>query len=393
MDVTVNRPALADALASAARAIATRAVSVSDSTVWLSADQQTSSLHVAADGPDHCVRRRIPAEIRAAGSGWFPARLLHDIATHLAGNDVELNDTGQAAAGSALAVTAQSCRFRVPRVRLADPPAQALQVGELLGVVPTAALAEAVTAVNTAAARAGQGLVVLTGVCVVPTEEQLTLVATDRYRLVVRRLNWLQQPTASNGPVNSQPVVVPATTLVDAMRDLAGEAEVALHLPATGDASSAAQLSLVGEHAAVHARLLADPFPDWKGLLPAAGTPAGTTVAVDAAGLEETLSRVTVVGQVFTLDAHPSGSLTVTVKEDSAIGEAHEGVVADVAGAAVASSYNLTYIRDAIAAVGQPRVRLSVYGPRRPLLLTDDDTTDLESASTVGLVMPVMLKS
>ena len=87
------------------------------------------------------------------------------------------------------------------------------------GTVDSAAFATAVAQVAIAAGR-DDTLPMLTGVRLEIDGDQLTLAATDRYRLAVRELTWNpEQPELSDAQV-----LVPARTLAEAAKSLASGA-------------------------------------------------------------------------------------------------------------------------------------------------------------------------
>ena len=71
------------------------------------------------------------------------------------------------------------------------------------------------------------------------TANKLTLAATDRYRLAVRELTW----TPANSAAADVQVLVPARTLHDAAKSLAGDAELTIALSASGGAARGSSAS------------------------------------------------------------------------------------------------------------------------------------------------------
>ena len=84
--------------------------------------------------------------------------------------------------------------------------------------------AEAVAQTAVAAGR-DDTLPMLTGIRVEIDGDELTLAATDRFRLAVRELTWMPEQTDLPAAV-----LVPARTLADAAKTLGG-AEVTIALP------------------------------------------------------------------------------------------------------------------------------------------------------------------
>ena len=105
--------------------------------------------------------------------------------------------------------------------RVPDPAGRCPTVA---GTVGSDAFAAAVAPVAIAAGR-DDALPVLTGIRVEIDGEQVTLAATDRYRLAVRTLRW-----APTRPAMQATALVPARTLADAAKSLTAGAEVTLAL-------------------------------------------------------------------------------------------------------------------------------------------------------------------
>src|SRR5438445_759643 len=125
------------------------------------------------------------------------------------------------------------------------------------------ALTDAVTwaariAVAVAAGR-DDTLPVLTGVRVEIDGEQVTLAATDRYRLAVRTLRW--QPV---DPSLQATALVPARTLAEAAKALTSGAEVVLALAASG--AGEGMFGLTGTARRTTTRLLDGEFPKYRSL-------------------------------------------------------------------------------------------------------------------------------
>ena len=129
--------------------------------------------------------------------------------------------------GSRVVLTCGAARFTLPTLPVEDYPA--------LPAMPTTAgslesdvFAAAVAQVALAAGR-DDTLPVLTGVRIEIDGEQLTLAATDRYRLAVRTLAWRPEQ-----PGLSAAVLIPARTLADTAKALTGGPEVTLSLSTGG---------------------------------------------------------------------------------------------------------------------------------------------------------------
>ena len=131
--------------------------------------------------------------------------------------------------GPRVSIICGSARFTLPTMPVEDYPSLP-SMPTTAGVVDSATFAEAVSQVAVAAGR-DDTLPMLTGVRLEIEGEQLTLAATDRYRLAVRELAWRPEQ-----PDLSAAVLVPARTLADAAKTLTTGSEITLALAAAAPA-------------------------------------------------------------------------------------------------------------------------------------------------------------
>ena len=160
--------------------------------------------------------------VAEAGAVLVPGRLLADITRSLPGQPVEL-----ATDGTRVQLACGSARFTLPTLPLDEYPSFPA-MPEVAGTLGSDAFAAAVSSVAVAAGH-DDTLPVLTGIRVEIDGEDVTLAATDRYRLAVRTLRW--QPV---DPSLQATALVPARTLAEAAKSLTAGAEVTLALAAGG---------------------------------------------------------------------------------------------------------------------------------------------------------------
>ncbi len=225
MRLRIGREALAEAVAWAARALPTRPVIPILAGLLLEADEGGLTLSCF----DYDVSARVGAEAAVAepGRALVSGRLLAEIARSLPARPVDLESEGDI-----VILTCGSGRFTLlglppddfPTLPALPPPA---------GTVDGGRFATAVSQVAIAAGR-DDTLPMLTGVLIEIDGGEMTLVATDRYRMAVRELDW--QPLQA-GVVAS--ALVPARTLADAAKTMAAGSEVAISLAVEGQGTPA----------------------------------------------------------------------------------------------------------------------------------------------------------
>src|SRR5436190_1000737 len=277
MKIRVERDVLADAVAWAARILPQKSQLPVLSGLRLDADAD-GALRLSGFDYEVSAEAVLDVTVAEAGAVLVPGRLLADITRSLPGQPVDLSTDGtrvQLACGSA--------RFTLPTLPLDEYPSLPT-MPEVAGSLGSDAFAAAVSSVAIAAGR-DDTLPVLTGVRIEIDGEDVTLAATDRYRLAVRTLRW--KPI---DPALQATALIPARTLAEAAKALTSGAEVTLSLAGAGTGEGL--LGLTGATRRMTTRLLDGEFPKYRSLLP--DTTAAMAV-VDTAALTDAVRRVSLV--------------------------------------------------------------------------------------------------
>jgi DNA polymerase-3 subunit beta len=250
------------------------------------------------------------------------------------------------------------------------------------GSVGSDAFAAAVGAVAVAAGR-DDALPVLTGIRIEIDGEQVTLAATDRYRLAVRTLRW--QPVE---PAMQATALVPARTLAEAAKSLTAGAEVSIALAGVGTGEGLIGLS--GADRSTTSRLLDGEFPKYRSLLPETSS---ATALVQCAALTDAVRRVALVASrtsPIRLSFSSDGLELEAGGVDEA--EAKESLPADFDGEPLTIAFNATYLLDGLSSLDSDEARMAFTGPTKPAVLTGKTDGDGGSDHRY-LLMPVRLAS
>jgi DNA polymerase-3 subunit beta len=349
--IRVERDALADAVAWAARSLPARPPVPVLAGLLLDADEQTLSL----SGFDYEVSARVDVEasIDEPGRVLVSGRLLNDIARSLPSRPVELVTEGQK-----VVVTCGSARFTLLTLPVEDYPSLPEMPGAT-GTVAAAELAAAVAQVSIAAGR-DDTLPVLTGVRVEIEGQTVTLAATDRYRLAVRELAWTPEES--------------------------GLSAVALAATGTGEGL----VGFEGSGRRTTSRLLDGEFPKYRSLLPSESASVAT---IETAAFVESVKRVALVAERNTPVrlAFSDGMLTLEAGTGDEA-QASESIEATLDGDAITIAFNPGYLLDGLGALDAPYARLSFTTPTKPAVLVGAPAADGESISSYRyLLMPVRL--
>src|SRR5689334_6092746 len=201
MKFRVERDALADAVAWTAKSLPSRPSVPVLAGVML----RVSDGRLQVSGFDYEVSSQVGVDVQADadGAALVSGRLLAEITKSLRALPVEL-----AAVGSHVELTCGSARFTLPTMPVEDYPTLP-DMPATAGTVEAGPFAAAVAQVALAAGR-DDTLPVLTGVRLELEGTTLTMLATDRYRLAIRELEWRPE-----GGEVSAAALVPARTLND----------------------------------------------------------------------------------------------------------------------------------------------------------------------------------
>jgi DNA polymerase-3 subunit beta len=277
-------------------------------------------------------------------------RLLADITRALPSKPVDL-----VVDGSRATINCGNSRFSLPTMPVEDYP-QLPAMPQRAGAVAADELAAAVAQVAVAAGR-DDTLPMLTGVRLEIEGARLTLAATDRFRLAVRELDW--EPEDEN---LSTAVLIPARTLAEVAKTLAGAGTVEIALSA-GDG----MLGMTGNGRRATTRLLDAEFPRFRQLIPTEHT---TAAELEVAALVEGIKRVALVADrvaQIRLEFGEDGLRLAAGGDD--VGSAEEELPCILDGSPLTIAFNPSYLLDALGALHTERAQLTFTTPNRPALV------------------------
>ncbi|MFJ2266737.1 DNA polymerase III subunit beta [Streptomyces sp. NPDC087849] len=347
MEFRIERSALTDAVAWAARVLPTRSpVPVLGGLLLEAADGRLriSGLDYEASA---CIE--VEAETVRAGKVLVMGRRLLDVCRVLPEGAVEC-----AVEGSRFSLTSGGARFGLSVLPFDDYPALP-SLPEVLGVVDAEEFAAAVAHVAVAAGR-DDTLPTLTGIGLALDGDTMTLAATDRYRFAVRALTW---KPGQDGV--SADVVVSARRLTEIARSFGRAGMVRLAL----DAGSVG-FELAGMRTTV--RLLGGRLPRHDKLF---AMPHAVRAITDRAPLVEAVKRVAVVaegGSPLQLVFSGDSVLLQAGYEDDVASQRLPAALEGSDGLTVA--FNPSYLMDALASFDAPVIRFELMGPGQRAMVT-----------------------
>jgi DNA polymerase-3 subunit beta len=373
--VRVERDVLAESMVLVARSLPSRpSVPI---LAGLLVEAEDGQLVLSGFDYETSVRVTVPAQVADTGRCIIPGRLAAEISSRLPGQPVDLSVDGAKAQ-----VTCGSSHFALQTLPADEYPALP-DFPAASGTVRSEVFAEAVAQVAIAAGREDT-LPVLTGVQMEIAGSTITLLATDRYRLAVRELEW--NPRL---PDVSAAALVPARVLAEIAKAMTGT-DLVVSLPGAGD-------GIVGFESGrrrTTTRLLDGEFPKVRRIIPAEASIA-TRVRIDTAGLIEAVKRVALVAERNTPVRLTFRESTLTL--DAGTGDeaqASESVEARVAGEPVTVGFNPAYLLDGLNAIRTPVAQLALTQAAKAAELTGLQDVDGDPISEFRyVVVPVRLNN
>lgn len=326
---------------------------------------EVSGNHLRVTGTDleMSVRTTTEVEVIEEGSVVVPARLAAEAIRKMPAGAVTLNSTD-----GEVEITGAGPKFSLRELPVAEFP----HLGEVdfSGAVDTdgdslvAGVAQTTIAASVDSARP-----ILTGVLFEEDPEGLRLVATDSYRLAVKKLSGVDLASAG---------LVPARGLRELGRTIgAAKLQVAIHQREAVFGSSRGSLTL---------RLIEGTFPPYRQLLPASYP---NRVVVSREGLLDALGRASLVAE----DHIPvrlrlmEGGVEMTVTRQDVGGEA-EHLRGDYTGEdpEVVIAFNPRYLTDGVSVINSQDIQIEVLDGLKPSVIRG-----VEDDSFLYLLMPVRI--
>ncbi|MCD2099598.1 DNA polymerase III subunit beta [Rhodococcus qingshengii] len=375
MKFRIDRQGFADAVTTVARRLPNRPAVPVLAGVRLTATD--SLLEVA--GFDYEVSTVVHAQADVLDDGVVivSGKLLADITKALPHKPVEVTYEG-----STVRIVCGTAKFSLPTLNTDDYP-KLPAMPQTTGELPVDLFAEAVTQVATAAGK-DESLPMLTAIKTHVVDGVLTLAATDRFRLAVRKVTeWSDEIDA----------LLPARTLGDVARTLpAGLSTVGF----------GADAGLWGvDTGSVHTtmRMLDVEFPQYQRLIP---TEHSSVALVDVASLVSVVKRAGLVAErgAQVRLSFTQGQVTVSAGGSDA-GSAEESLPVDYVGEDLTIGFNPGYLLDGLHTITVERVLFGFTTSARPATLRpyDGDLNSLAAGEGfiapntdfVYLIMPVRL--
>ncbi|AKE40248.1 DNA polymerase III subunit beta [Corynebacterium kutscheri] len=333
---------------------------------------------------------RVAAEVVEPGKIAVAGKLIADIVSTLPNKPVELSVNG-----ATVQLVCGTSRFELPMIPIEDyPPLPALP--QVTGAMDPRLFSEAVSQVAVAAGK-DDTLPVLTGMHMEINGEEVTLTATDRFRLALRRFQWVPA-----SPDATAKVLIPAKNLQENARTMDTSITEPIEL-ALGTGENIGSEGLFGIHTdnrQTTTRMLDAEYPNVAPLLPKSHQ---AMASVEISALQDAIKRVALVAdRNAQIRLQFSAGEVILSAGGAEAGHAEERVACSYTGSEdLFIAFNPQFLREGLGVIRTNRVVFGFTDSSRPAIMIPEPE-DMPEADETGafptpdtdftyLLMPVRL--
>ncbi|GAA1793892.1 DNA polymerase III subunit beta [Agromyces lapidis] len=377
----VNRDVFSEAVSFAVKLLPQRTTLPILSGVLIKAT--TDGLVLSSFDYEVSSQTEIQADVEEPGTVLVSGRLLAEIAGRLPNAPVRI-----ATEESRISVSCGSASFTLLSMPVEEYPSIP-EIGEQSGLVPAEEFAAAVAQVAVAASR-DDVTPVITGVQLEVRENSLGLVATDRYRVAVREIDWDGGNVAAGEEAIT--ALVPARTLQEVGKTLGNAGNISVAITSRDDREL---IAFSADKKTVTSLLIKGNFPPVRRLFPET---VDNYAVMNTADLIEATRRVALV---LEREAALRYSFTADGLTLEAIGseqaQASESIDAILTGDDTVVSLKPQFLLDGLGAVHSEFVRISftkTENPNKPgpVLITSQTSREQAGADSYRyLLQPNLL--
>ncbi|MEB0000648.1 DNA polymerase III subunit beta [Cryobacterium sp. RTS3] len=342
----------------------------------------TTGLILSSFDYEVSAQTEIAAEVEETGRVLVSGRLLAEIASRMPNAPVSF-----VTKDSRITVSCGTASFTLLSMPVEEYPSIPVVSGQA-GLVPAEDFAAAVAQVAVAASR-DDVTPVITGVQLQISENSLSLVATDRYRVAVREIDW--DPGTMVG-ADSITALVPARTLQEIGKTFGHSGTISVAITNTDDREL---IAFTADKKTVTSLLIKGNYPPVRRLFP---DQVDNYAVMNTAELIEATRRVALV---LEREAALRFSFTTEGLTLEAVGseqaQAKESVDAILSGVETVVSLKPQFLLDGLTAVHSEFVRISftkTENPNKPgpVLITSQSSRDQPGADSYKyLLQPNLL--
>jgi DNA polymerase-3 subunit beta len=358
MKFTIEQTKLVDVVNWVSRSLSTRPIQTA--LLGIVIEAEGNKLSLSGSDLETASRATTEAEVATPGKVLVPGKLLADISRSLPNKPVTIQLDG-----TRVLVNAGSAKFTLPLLPINEYP-NLPEMPDILGSIDAELFAHAVTQVATAAGK-DDSLPSLTGVHVEVNGENITMAATDRYRLAVRELTF--SPAKPN---TEAAALIRARTLVDATKTLTNVKNINISLaPAT---STDRLAGFQSDSKSTTTRLLDGTFPPYRHLIPQESL---TTTVIEVAPFLDAVRRVALVtDKTIPLKLTFTGNSVTLEAGGGDEAQANEVFEIQKTGEDLSIAFNPNYLLDGLHAVSAPFAQISFNSSGKAAILMGKQNAD-----------------
>jgi len=327
------------------------------------------------------ARTEIAAEVEEPGRVLVSGRLLAEIASRLPNAPVQFETQD-----SHVLVRSGSASFTLLSMPVEEYPTVP-EIDSASGLVPADDFSAAVSQVAVAASR-DDVTPVITGVQLEITGNRIGLVATDRYRVAVREIDW----DASDSGIETATALVPARTLQEIGKTLGHGGTISVAITNKDDREL---IAFTADKKTITSLLIKGNFPPVRRLFP---DTVENYAVMNTGELIEAVRRVSLVLEreaALRFTFSPDGLTLEAIGSEQA--QASESIDALLTGAETVVSLKPQFLLDGLSAVHSEYVRISFTktdNPNKPgpVLITSQSSRDQSGSDSYKyLLQPNLL--
>lgn len=380
MRFSVNRDVFSEAVSFAVKLLPQRTTLPILSGVLIEATD--TGLVLSSFDYEVSAQTEIQAQVDEAGTVLVSGRLLADIASRLPNAPVVFSTND-----NRIVVSCGSANFTLLSMPVEEYPSIP-QISGQTGLVPGEEFAAAVAQVAVAASR-DDVTPVITGVQLQVTDNRLGLVATDRYRVAVREIDW---DNGENTSPDGLTALVPAKTLQEVGKTFGHSSTISVSFTAKDDREL---IAFTADNKTVTSLLIKGSFPPVRRLFPETSE---NYAVINTGELIEAVRRVSLV---LEREAALRFTFTIDGLTMEAVGSEHaqasEAIDALLTGDDIVLSLKPQFLIDGLTAVRSEFVRFSFTKSENtnkpgPMLITSQSSKDQPGADSFKyLLQPNLL--
>lgn len=340
----VNKDVLSEAVSFAVRILPQKNKQQILSGILIEAD--ANALRLSVFDYEVSAQAEVVAKVEESGRILVSSKLLSDISSRLPNAPVEFE-----ADGTKLKLSCGTSSFTLPTMNVEEYPTLP-ELPPVSGTISGESFSEAVAQVALAASK-DEIPAWMTGVLIETTPKQIAFIATDRYRVALKEIEWQSSSTADLA------ALVPAKTLQEIAKTFANQPEISIAIKPDEERG---MIAFKSNNRSVTTQLIKEPMRSVRGYFP---EETGNFCVVSAQDLIDSTRRISLV-----LEKQPalkySFAASQVVLDANDAAQASESVSAELTGGEVVVMLKPQFLIDGLNATHSEFVKITFTNNDNP---------------------------